>query len=59
MGYNNDRTTTFADIQKVFAALEARIRHRLDTEPSAPSAAAPNRSRSCACRSNRHHQTRP
>jgi hypothetical protein len=41
MGYNNDRTTTFADIQKVFAALEARIRHRLDTEPPAPPAAAP------------------
>jgi hypothetical protein len=29
MGYNNDPTTTFADIQKVFDLLEARIVKRL------------------------------
>jgi hypothetical protein len=39
MGYNNDPTTTFADIGKVFDALDARIRHRLATEPPAPAAA--------------------
>jgi hypothetical protein len=32
MGYNNDPTTTFADIQKVFSLLEARIAERLSTE---------------------------
>jgi hypothetical protein len=35
MGYNNDPTTTFADIQKVFDLLEARITKRLETEPAA------------------------
>jgi hypothetical protein len=39
MGYNNDPTTTFADIQKVFDALEARVAHRLATEPPSPAAA--------------------
>ena len=29
MDYNNDPTTTFADIQKVFTMLEGRIRKRL------------------------------
>jgi hypothetical protein len=32
MGYNNDPTTTFADIQKVFALLETRIANRLRNE---------------------------
>lgn len=32
MGYNNDPTTTFADIQKVFALLETRIANRLREE---------------------------
>jgi hypothetical protein len=32
MGYNNDPTTTFADIQKVFSLLEARTAERLRTE---------------------------
>jgi len=40
MGYNNDPTTTFADIQKVFDLLEARISKRLETEPAATSAPA-------------------
>lgn len=34
MGYNNDPTTTFADIQKVFRLLEARITKRLADEPA-------------------------
>jgi hypothetical protein len=33
MGYNNDPTTTFADIQKVFRLMEARITKRLADEP--------------------------
>ena len=33
MGYNNDPTTTFADIQKVFRLLEERIAERLTKEP--------------------------
>lgn len=33
MGYNNDPTTTFADIQKVFRLLEERIAKRLTKEP--------------------------
>jgi hypothetical protein len=43
MGYNNDPTTTFADIRKVFDKMEATIRHRLDTEPPPlpPAAAKP------------------
>ena len=41
MGYNNDLTTTFADIQKVFALLETRIAARLRIEQaSAPATAA-------------------
>jgi hypothetical protein len=32
MGYNNDPTTTFADIQKVLIATEARIASRLKAE---------------------------
>ena len=32
MGYNNDPTTTFADIQKVFRLMEARITKRLADE---------------------------
>ncbi len=36
MGYNNDPTTTFADIQKVFDLMEARIAKRLKEEPPAP-----------------------
>jgi hypothetical protein len=43
MGYNNDPTTTFADIQKVFDLLEARISKRLETEPAATSAPASGR----------------
>ena len=33
MDYNNDPTTTFADIQKVFRLLEDRIAKRLEEEP--------------------------
>ena len=41
MDYNNDPTTTFADIQKVFTLLEARIAARLRTEPAgAPATSA-------------------
>jgi hypothetical protein len=40
MGYNNDPKTTFADIQKVFALLEARIAERLRTEQNGQSAPA-------------------
>ncbi len=37
MNYNNDPSTTFADIQKFFTRLEARIAERLRIEsPSAP-----------------------
>ena len=32
MGYNNDATTTFADIQKVFELLEERVAKRLTEE---------------------------
>jgi len=32
MAYNNDPTTTFADIQKVFRLLEDRIAKRLREE---------------------------
>jgi len=32
-GYNNDSSTTFADIQKVLANLEERIRTQLATAP--------------------------
>ena len=32
MGYNNDPTTTFADIQKVFELLEERVAKRLTEE---------------------------
>jgi hypothetical protein len=35
MDYNNDPTTTFADIQKVFDRLAARIAERLRTQPPA------------------------
>jgi len=35
MGYNNDPTTSFADIQKILSLLEARIQKRLE-EPQAP-----------------------
>src|ERR1700733_2328517 len=52
MDYNNDPTTTFADIQKVFGLLEDRIAKRLTEDPSktrsatdcspAPNAPAPN-----------------
>jgi hypothetical protein len=45
MGYNNHPTTTFADIQKVFALLETRIAARLREQsaatPPAPAAAPP------------------
>lgn len=34
MDYNNDPRTTFADIQKVFRLLEARITKRLRDEPA-------------------------
>ena len=34
MGYNNDPSTTFADIQKVLHLLEDRIAQRLKVEPS-------------------------
>jgi hypothetical protein len=34
MGYNNDPSTTFADIQKVLHLLENRIAQRLKEEPS-------------------------
>jgi hypothetical protein len=40
MGYNNDPTTTFADIQKVFALLETRIAARLRTEQANPQSTA-------------------
>ena len=40
MDYNNDPTTTFADIQKVFDLLEARIAKRLKEEPAGGSGAA-------------------
>jgi hypothetical protein len=40
MGYNNDRTTTFADIQKVFRLLEDRIAKRLTEAPSKAQSAA-------------------
>ena len=33
MGYNNDPATTFADIQRVFRLMEARIAKRLTEEP--------------------------
>jgi hypothetical protein len=36
MGYNNDPTTTFADIQHVFDLLEARIVQRLKDPAAAP-----------------------
>lgn len=36
MGYNNDPTTTFADIQKFFGLLETRIAARLRTEQANP-----------------------
>ena len=39
MNYNNDPTTTFADIQKVFDLLEAHIAKRLQEEHGAPTAA--------------------
>jgi len=35
MDYNNDPTTTFADIQRVFRLLDARIRKRLADGPAA------------------------
>ena len=35
MGYNNDPTTTFADIQKVFSLLEAHVAKRLQEGPAA------------------------
>jgi hypothetical protein len=35
MDYNNDPTTTFADIQRVFRLLDARIRKRLAGGPAA------------------------
>jgi hypothetical protein len=38
MGYNNDPTTTFGDIQKVFALLETRIAARLREQSAAPAA---------------------
>lgn len=34
MDYNNDAATTFADVQKVFRLLEARIAKRLASEPA-------------------------
>ena len=34
MGYNNDPSTTFPDIQKVLHLLEDRIGQRLKVEPS-------------------------
>ncbi len=34
MGYNNDPTTTFADIQQVFRLLESRIAKRLTEKPA-------------------------
>src|SRR5581483_5336975 len=40
MGYNNDPTTTFADVQKVFDLLEARIAGRLK-DPAANRALPP------------------
>jgi hypothetical protein len=33
MDYNNDPTTTFADVQKFFALIEERIKKRLATQP--------------------------
>lgn len=36
MGYNNDPTTAFASIQKLFQLLEDRIRRRLAEESQAP-----------------------
>ena len=42
MGYNNDPTTTFADIQRVFALLETRIATRLRDEQHGQSATAPD-----------------
>ena len=33
MDYNNDRKTTFADVQKFFTILEERIKERLATQP--------------------------
>jgi hypothetical protein len=41
MGYNNDPTTTFADIQRVFTLLETRIANRLRDEPGGQPAQAP------------------
>src|SRR5262249_357504 len=35
MDYNNDPTTTFADIQRVFRLLDARVRKRLADGPAA------------------------
>jgi hypothetical protein len=34
MGYNNDKTTTFADIKKVIALTRTRIQARLETKGS-------------------------
>ena len=42
MYYNNDPTTTFADIQKVLGLLEARIAKRLTEEPSKATQARPS-----------------
>jgi hypothetical protein len=39
MGYNNDPTTTFADVQKVFHLMEERIAKRLKEEPATVQAA--------------------
>ncbi|HLK64848.1 MAG TPA: hypothetical protein VKU19_15490 [Bryobacteraceae bacterium] len=36
MGYNNDPTTTFADLQRVFDLLEDRVAKRLKGEPPVP-----------------------
>jgi hypothetical protein len=42
MGYNNDPTSTFADIQRVFSLLETRIAARLRDEQNGQSAPAPD-----------------
>lgn len=42
MGYNNDPTTTFADIQRLFSLLETRIAARLRDEQNGQPAAAPD-----------------
>ncbi len=41
MGYNNDPTTKFSDIQKVFDLVEARIQARLKGEPEPASKSQP------------------